>query len=134
MGLLDGQIAIITGAGTGIGREAALMFANEGASLVLAGRRIEPLNEVVQLIESDGGTAVARSIDLEDIVPEISQMTEARPGRTIASRENIRNEPERTPDASIHGREPAFFASSYAKASRYQADRRFHCGLLPPQD
>ena len=66
MGLLDGQIAIITGAGTGIGREAALMFANEGASLVLAGRRIEPLNEVVQLIESDGGTAVARSIDLED--------------------------------------------------------------------
>ena len=52
MGLLDDQIAIITGAGTGIGREAALMFANEGASLVLAGRRIEPLNEVVQLIES----------------------------------------------------------------------------------
>ena len=66
MGLLDDQIAIITGAGTGIGREAALMFANEGASLVLAGRRIEPLNEVVQLIESDGGTAVARSTDLED--------------------------------------------------------------------
>jgi NADP-dependent 3-hydroxy acid dehydrogenase YdfG len=66
MGLLDGQIAIITGAGTGIGREAALMFADEGASLVLAGRRVGPLDEVVQLIESNGGTAVARPTDLED--------------------------------------------------------------------
>ena len=36
MGHLDGQVAIITGAGTGIGREAALMFADEGANLVLA--------------------------------------------------------------------------------------------------
>ena len=60
------------------------------------------------------------------ILLEISQMTDSRPSRTITSRENILNEPERTPDASIHVREPAFFASSYAKASRYQADRRFH--------
>jgi len=66
MGHLDGQIAIITGAGTGIGREAALMFADEGATLVLSGRRIEPLNAVVALIEAKGGTAVARSVDMED--------------------------------------------------------------------
>ncbi len=66
MGHLDGQIAIITGAGTGIGREAALMFADEGAKLVIAGRRIEPLNEVVGLIESAGGSAVAKSVDMED--------------------------------------------------------------------
>ena len=66
MGHLDGQIAIITGAGTGIGREAALMFADEGAKLVITGRRIEPLNEVVRLIESAGGSAVAKSVDMED--------------------------------------------------------------------
>jgi len=66
MGLLDGKIAIITGAGTGIGRSAALMFAEQGASLVLAGRRIEPLNAVVALIEAHGGTAVAKSVDLEN--------------------------------------------------------------------
>lgn len=66
MGLLNDQVAIITGAGTGIGREAALLFADQGATLVLAGRRIEPLNEVVQLIESNGGIAVARSTDLGD--------------------------------------------------------------------
>jgi NADP-dependent 3-hydroxy acid dehydrogenase YdfG len=66
MGKLDGQIAIITGAGTGIGRDAALMFADEGAKLVLSGRRIEPLNEVVALIEAKGGSAVAKSVDMED--------------------------------------------------------------------
>ena len=66
MGLLDGKIAIITGAGTGIGRSAALMFAEQGASLVLAGRRIEPLDEVVALVEANGGTAVAKSVDLEN--------------------------------------------------------------------
>ena len=66
MGHLDGQIAIITGAGTGIGREAALMFADEGAKLVITGRRIVPLNEVVGLIESAGGSAVAKSVDMED--------------------------------------------------------------------
>ena len=60
MGLLSDQVAIITGAGSGIGREAALLFAAEGAKLVLAGRRIEPLKEVVQIVESNGGTAVAR--------------------------------------------------------------------------
>jgi len=66
MGHLDGQIAIITGAGTGIGKHAALMFADEGAKLVLSGRRIEPLNEVVAMIEAKGGSAVAKSVDMED--------------------------------------------------------------------
>ena len=66
MGHLDGQIAIITGAGTGIGREAALMFAEEGAHLVLAGRRVDPLNAVAEIIKSKGGTAVTRSVDLEN--------------------------------------------------------------------
>ena len=65
MGQLEGQVAIITGAGTGIGREAALMFADQGAKLVLTGRRIDPLNEVVALIEAKGGSAVAKSVDLE---------------------------------------------------------------------
>ena len=66
MSHLDGQVTIITGAGTGIGREAALMLADEGANLVLAGRRIDPLNSVVEIIRSKGGTAAARTVDLED--------------------------------------------------------------------
>lgn len=42
------RVAVITGAGTGIGRAAALALAGDGWQLVLAGRRAEPLNEVAQ--------------------------------------------------------------------------------------
>jgi NAD(P)-dependent dehydrogenase (short-subunit alcohol dehydrogenase family) len=45
MGQLDGKVAIITGAGTGLGAACARLFATEGASLVLVGRRVEKLQE-----------------------------------------------------------------------------------------
>jgi len=54
---LKGKIALVTGAGTGIGRCIAEIFAREGASVVLAGRRSEPLQEVVHQIRRDGGVA-----------------------------------------------------------------------------
>ncbi|WP_159052788.1 SDR family NAD(P)-dependent oxidoreductase, partial [Streptomyces scabiei] len=43
---LDGRTALVTGAGTGIGRETALMLAGEGATVVLVGRRPHLLAEV----------------------------------------------------------------------------------------
>ena len=64
MGLLDGKIALVTGAGTGIGRETAVLLASEGATVVLTGRRIEPLRDVVTLIEKAGGKAVASALDV----------------------------------------------------------------------
>jgi len=65
MGALDGQVAIMTGGGTGIGRAAALMLAAEGAQVVVAGRRKAPLDEVVGEIAKAGGRAVARPCDVE---------------------------------------------------------------------
>lgn len=52
---LAGKVALVTGAGTGIGRETSLALAGEGASLVLAGRRAEPLAETAELILKAGG-------------------------------------------------------------------------------
>jgi NAD(P)-dependent dehydrogenase (short-subunit alcohol dehydrogenase family) len=65
MGVLDGQVAIMTGGGSGIGRSAALMLAAEGAQVVVAGRRKAPLDEVVGEIAKAGGRAVARACDVE---------------------------------------------------------------------
>ena len=62
MGQLDGKVAIITGAGSGIGRASALRFAAEGAKLVI-GDKSEAVHETAKLIADAGGTATAMQID-----------------------------------------------------------------------
>ncbi|EHN09269.1 3-oxoacyl-[acyl-carrier protein] reductase [Patulibacter medicamentivorans] len=73
MGALDGRVAVITGAGRGIGREHALLFAREGASVVVndlggandgSGSDAGPAQEVVDEIVAAGGTAVANTDDI----------------------------------------------------------------------
>ncbi|MGW3118445.1 SDR family NAD(P)-dependent oxidoreductase [Streptomyces sp. NPDC001107] len=58
------RTALVTGAGSGIGRAIALAFAAEGARVVVAGRRREPLDETVRLIEDQGGKALAVTADV----------------------------------------------------------------------
>jgi NADP-dependent 3-hydroxy acid dehydrogenase YdfG len=67
MGQLEGQVAIVTGGGTGIGRETARLLAAEGARVVVAGRRKPPLDLVVGEIEAAGGQAVARQADVSSL-------------------------------------------------------------------
>ncbi|WP_405613508.1 SDR family NAD(P)-dependent oxidoreductase [Streptomyces sp. NBC_00076] len=59
-----GRTALVTGAGSGIGRAVALAFAAEGANVVVAGRRREPLDETAALIERAGGKALAVTADV----------------------------------------------------------------------
>src|SRR5690606_2576494 len=63
---LAGRTAIITGASSGIGRAAALLFAREGARLVVSARRAQALAELVDEIERAGGQAVACAGDVRD--------------------------------------------------------------------
>ena len=67
MGQLDGQVAIVTGGGTGIGRETATRLAAEGARVVVAGRRKPPLDIVIADIERAGGQAVTRQADVSNV-------------------------------------------------------------------
>ena len=66
MGALKGQVAVVTGGGTGIGESAARMLAAEGAQVVVCGRRQAPIDSVARSIEKDGGLCAARVVDLED--------------------------------------------------------------------
>ena len=61
---LTGKVAIITGASSGIGRETALLFAKEGAKLILGARRKKELDELVAEIRSTDGEAVALAGDV----------------------------------------------------------------------
>jgi NADP-dependent 3-hydroxy acid dehydrogenase YdfG len=61
---LDGKIAWVTGAGSGIGEAAALGLAREGAKIVLTGRREAPLEDVARRIKSAGGVASVQPGDL----------------------------------------------------------------------
>lgn len=63
-GRLQGKVAFITGAGTGIGAATARRFAAEGATVVICGRRREPLQQVVDEINKAGGKAEAVQADV----------------------------------------------------------------------
>ena len=67
-GLLDGQVVVVTGGGSGLGRATAVELTACGASVVVAGRRIEPLEETVGLCEGDRCQAVACDIREEEQV------------------------------------------------------------------
>jgi uncharacterized oxidoreductase len=57
-------VALVTGGGSGIGRAVALRFAREGARVVVAGRRPDPLTETVEAIRAMGSSALAVPTDL----------------------------------------------------------------------
>jgi len=79
MGRLEGKSVIITGAGSGIGRAASLMFTKEGAKLI-AVDRTDGVNETVDLVKKAGGTAQAVQADAgseKDVVAYIGKALSA---------------------------------------------------------
>ena len=67
----DGKIALVTGAGSGIGRAAALALHDDGYAVVLAGRHAATLEQTARLAARPGGTMLAVPTDVGD--PEIGR-------------------------------------------------------------
>ena len=78
MARLEGKVALVAGGGTGIGRATAELFAAEGASVVIFGRRPEPLADTVDAIRKAGGTASAVSGDVGSEADVTRFVAEAR--------------------------------------------------------
>jgi len=74
--LFAGQVALVTGGGTGIGRCIAHELARLGAIVIVAGRRPEPLAQVVTEITEAGGIAHARAINIRDEVSVDASISE----------------------------------------------------------
>ncbi|WP_424890294.1 SDR family NAD(P)-dependent oxidoreductase [Streptomyces sp. XH2] len=82
-----GKTVLVTGGGTGIGQAVALAFAREGARVVVAGRREEPLKETVAYVEAEGGEAVALTADVtrsEDVRALVEQTVARFGGLDVA--------------------------------------------------
>ncbi|GAB4540074.1 MAG: SDR family oxidoreductase [Anaerolineales bacterium] len=66
MSSLKGKVVLITGASSGFGEDAALLFAEEGCKVILAARRIDRLQNLAARIQNEGGEAMAIPVDITD--------------------------------------------------------------------
>ncbi|KWX01049.1 3-oxoacyl-ACP reductase [Carbonactinospora thermoautotrophica] len=78
-GRLDGKVALITGAGSGIGQAAAELFAAEGAAVVVADLRAEAAEETALKITKGGGKAIAVPVDVA-----VAEQAESAVARAVA--------------------------------------------------
>src|SRR5918995_1370546 len=68
-GLLEGQVCVVSGAGSGLGRETALELARLGAAVVACGRRAEPLEETAELAAALPGSFEHETLDIREEEP-----------------------------------------------------------------
>ncbi len=103
MGRLSGKVALITGAGSGIGRATALLFAQEGARVAVADRVPAGGQETVRMIRDAGGEAIFIEADVsgEAAVREMVKTTVERYGRIDILHNNAGIQGEFTPTTDL---------------------------------
>lgn len=87
MGRFENKVVIVTGGNSGIGKETAIQFAQEGAKVVVAARREGEGNAVVEEIKSAGGEAIFTSVDVanaENVQQMVNQTVETFGGLDFA--------------------------------------------------
>ena len=65
-GLFNGEVALVSGGGSGLGRAIAVQFASLGARVAICGRRIERLEETAEMIRKNGGTVSTHAMSIRD--------------------------------------------------------------------
>ncbi|GIO60323.1 SDR family oxidoreductase [Paenibacillus cineris] len=83
MSEINGKVVVITGASSGIGEATAKLLASRGAHVVMGARRVEKLEALASLIESEGGSALYQQLDVTNIeqMQSIIRLAQSRFGR-----------------------------------------------------
>ena len=101
--LFEGEVVVITGGSSGIGRATALAFAREGAKVSVASRRSKESEETVRLVKAEGGDAmfvqtdVTKAAEVEALIARTSSATAASTTRsTMPASRAMRSGPSRS--------------------------------------
>ncbi|MGH8519582.1 MAG: SDR family NAD(P)-dependent oxidoreductase, partial [Panacagrimonas sp.] len=111
MGGLEGSVALVTGAGQGVGRGIALSLAGKGAAVAVTGRTGSKLDAVVAEIQGRGGRALAVACDVRDAASLLSAIS--RVVETLGGLQILVNNAQEVPLGPLLGLDDAAFAAGW---------------------
>jgi len=123
---LSAKVALVTGAGSGIGRAIATRFASEGAIVVAAGQRRERLDETVAQIAAGGGIAAAVACDVAD-AEQVRRLVGAAVDAHGRLDILVNNAARNRPDAALTERVAELDEAWWAATMDVNLTGAFHC-------